>query len=70
MEPLLAPAVDLNQLHLDAACSLRLDVYVLNADGALLDACLMAAAAALLSLRLPSPSVIEDSQVGTLHNLS
>ena len=55
--------MDVNQLHMEAACTLRLHVYVLDSDGALLDACLMAAAGALLSLRLPCPKVNEDNKV-------
>lgn len=46
-----------------AAWVLRCDVYVLNDDGALLDACLLAAVASLASLRLPPVAISKEGQV-------
>lgn len=45
------------------AWTLFLDIYVLEADGALLDVCLLAAVAALLGLRLPCVEVNANGQV-------
>lgn len=57
LETALAGAVYTDRMAVDgvagAAWKVCLDVYILDADGALLDACLLAAAAALLSVRLP-----------------
>ena len=65
LEAALAGAVDTGQLAVDgvagAAWKLLLDVYILDADGALLDACLLAAAAVLQCLRLPPAQVIAGS---------
>ena len=55
VEAVLAGRLDAEQLAMEGggAWMVCLDVYVLDSDGALLDACLLAAVAALLSLRLP-----------------
>ena len=42
---------------------LYLDLYILDADGSLLDACLLAAAAALRDVRLPAVQLTEDGNV-------
>lgn len=42
---------------------LFLDIYVLDADGAIFDVCLLAALAALLALKLPSAEINEDGKV-------
>ena len=61
LETALAGALDARQLAVDgvagAAWKLFLDVYILDADGALLDACLLAAAAVLACVRLPAAQV-------------
>lgn len=46
-----------------AAWVLYCDVYVLNSDGCLLDACLIAAVAALSALKLPEVPLTKDGQV-------
>ena len=59
-------AVDLSRLVIgsEAAWVLYLDIYVLDADGSVLDACLLAAVAALASMK-PLPSVaMESGRVG------
>ena len=61
-------AVDLRQLVIGSGRAVwvaYLDIYVLDADGCLLDVCLLAAAASLASLKaLPSVSVDESGKVG------
>ncbi len=47
----------------NAAWAAYLDLYILDADGALLDACLLAAASTLRSLRLPSVSLTDGGNV-------
>ncbi len=59
--------VDLQRLAIAqgrAAWLLYLDLYVLDADGALYDAALLAALAALASLKLPHVAVDEAGKVG------
>ena len=59
-------SVDPTQLCIhkaSAAWALYCDVYVLNDDGSLGDACLLAAVSALASLHLPSVSISKDGQV-------
>ena len=59
--------VDLGSLAIArgrAAWVAYLDLYVLDADGALYDAALLAALAALSALRLPHVDVDEDGKVG------
>ena len=46
-----------------AAWMVYLDIYILDADGSLLDAALLAALASLASLQLPPVSIREDGQV-------
>lgn len=60
-----AGAVDLSELCIDKGhgWAVFLDIYVLDADGALLDTCLLAAVAALLALRLPRVEVNDQGQV-------
>ena len=62
-------AADLRQLVIGSGRAVwvaYLDIYVLDADGCLLDVCLLAAAASLASLNaLPSVSVDESGKVGT-----
>ena len=55
-------AVDLSKLLIgsEAVWVLYLDIYVLDADGSVLDACLLAAVAALASMK-PLPSVALES---------
>jgi exosome complex component RRP43 len=58
-------AVDDDELAIDKgnAWTVFLDIYVLDADGALLDVCLLAAVAALLGLRLPKVDMDSAGQV-------
>ena len=59
-------ACDLAHLCIDcgrAAWAAYLDIYILDNDGALLDACLLAAAAALQMLHLPPASVNDEGNV-------
>ena len=58
-------ALSVKQLQLKEgqAWKLFLDIYVLDADGCILDVCLLAAVAALLGLRLPSAEIDEDGKV-------
>lgn len=60
-----AGAVELGELAIDKshAWAVFLDIYVLNADGSLLDVCLLAAVSALLGLRLPHVEVNDQGQV-------
>eukprot|EP00850_Spirogloea_muscicola_P012872 SM000085S23222 [mRNA] locus=s85:95384:96728:- [translate_table: standard] len=61
-----AKAVDLRELCISpgrAAWTAYVDVYCLDADGALLDTALLAAAAALTDMELPEVSVDEDGRV-------
>ncbi len=51
------------------AWKLFLDIYVLDADGAIFDVCLLAALAALLALKLPSAEINEDGKVCTTAGL-
>ncbi|KAK9908249.1 hypothetical protein WJX75_004814 [Coccomyxa subellipsoidea] len=62
-----AGAVELGELAIDKshAWAVFLDIYVLNADGSLLDVCLLAAVSALLGLRLPHVEVNDQGQVVT-----
>lgn len=57
--------MDLKGLAIDKShtWAVFLDIYVLDADGALLDVCLLAAVAALLGLRLPHVEVNDQGQV-------
>ncbi len=60
-----AGAVKLEELAIDKshAWAVFLDIYVLDADGCLLDVCLLAAVAALLGLQLPRVEVNDQGQV-------
>ena len=62
---LLSGCISTEQLVLKEgqAWKLFLDIYVLDADGAIFDVCLLAALAALLALKLPSAEINEDSKV-------
>ena len=51
--------------HGRAAWAAYLDLYILDADGALLDACLLAAASTLQALRLPTVCVTDKGNVST-----
>eukprot|EP00850_Spirogloea_muscicola_P003796 SM000015S01296 [mRNA] locus=s15:1157145:1158859:+ [translate_table: standard] len=65
-----AKAVDLRELCIApgrAAWTAYVDVYCLDADGALLDTALLAATAALADLELPEVSVDEDGRVVPAH---
>ncbi|KAI7841051.1 hypothetical protein COHA_005279 [Chlorella ohadii] len=65
---LLSSVVDARQLCIDAgkaAWAVYVDIYVLDADGSLHDACLLAALAALSSLRLRAVSIDESGRVQT-----
>ncbi len=57
--------MDLKGLAIDKShgWAVFLDIYVLDADGALLDVCLLAAVAALLGLQLPRVEVNDQGQV-------
>lgn len=57
--------MDLKALVIDKShgWAVFLDIYVLDADGALLDVCLLAAVAALLGLHLPHVEVNDQGQV-------
>lgn len=59
-------AVDLKGLAIDNShgWAVFLDIYVLDADGALLDVCLLAAVAALLGLHLPHVEINDQGKVG------
>lgn len=46
-----------------AAWAAYLDIYILAADGGLLDACLLASAASLRTLQLPSVEVNDQGNV-------
>ena len=63
-------AVDLTKLAIPSgktAWVAYLDLYVLNLDGGLLDACLLSAVTCLASLKsLPSAVIGEDGQVYTV----
>ncbi|KAK9090322.1 hypothetical protein Sjap_023499 [Stephania japonica] len=64
--PLFSGMINLKELSLisgKAAWMLYLDVYCLDADGALFDAALLAAVAALSHLRIPVVSVNDDGRV-------
>ena len=65
MEQVLEAVLDRSQLRQEETVlwRLQLDVYVLDADGSLLDSCLLAAVAALLALRLPSVAQAEGDSV-------
>ena len=72
---LLSGCISIEQLLLKEgqAWKLFLDIYVLDADGAIFDACLLAAQAALLALKLPSAEINEDGKVhmsASFHSLS
>lgn len=59
-------ALDLNELCIRkaaAAWAVFCDIYVLNADGGLLDAALIAAVSALAGLQLPEVAVTKDGAV-------
>ena len=62
---LLSGCISTEQLVLKEgqAWKLFLDIYVLDADGAIFDVCLLAALAALLALKLPSAEINEDGKV-------
>ena len=63
--------LDLKQLCIQkssAVWSLQCDICVLVDDGALLDACLLAAVAALSSVQLPEVCVMASGQVATSLN--
>lgn len=64
-DALLSGCISTEQLLLKEgqAWKLFLDIYVLDADGAIFDVCLLAAQAALLALRLPSAEINEDGKV-------
>lgn len=66
LNALLSSAVDARQLCIDAgkaAWAVYVDIYVLDADGSLHDACLLAALAALSSLQLRAVSIDESGRV-------
>jgi exosome complex RNA-binding protein Rrp42 (RNase PH superfamily) len=60
-------AVDLSKLVISSGKAVwvaYLDMYVLDADGSVLDACMLAAVAAIASLRpLPSMAIDESGEV-------
>lgn len=68
LNALLSSAVDARQLCIDAgkaAWAVYVDIYVLDADGSLHDACLLAALAALSSLQLRAVSIDASGRVQT-----
>lgn len=65
--------VDLSKLTISSgrACWVaRLDVYILDADGSLLDGCMLGAVASLYGLRTLPHVTVDDTGVGSSHTRS